>query len=164
MDGLSDPVAIGAVVGPHGVRGTLRVRAFGSGNHLRAGMEPVIAGLRRRISAARETPKGFLIDVDGVGSREDASSLKGEELLLDREELDAPEEGEFYVTDLVGLSALDDAGGVIGTVSDTFETAAHEVLVVRDRDGWDTYVPFTLEHVPDLDLESGRVVVRPPES
>jgi ribosomal 30S subunit maturation factor RimM len=35
---------------------------------------------------------------------------------------------------------------------------------VRDRDGWDTYVPFTLEHVPDLDLESGRVVVRPPES
>jgi 16S rRNA processing protein RimM len=164
MDGLSDPVAIGAVVGPHGVRGTLRVRAFGSGNHLRAGMEPVIAGLRRRISAARETPKGFLIDVDGVGSREDASSLKGEELLLDREELDAPEEGEFYVTDLVGLSAFDDAGGVIGTVSDTFETAAHEVLVVRDRDGWDTYVPFTLEHVPDLDLESGRVVVRPPES
>jgi len=164
MDGLSDPVAIGAVVGPHGVRGTLRVRAFGSGNHLRAGMEPVIAGLRRRISAARETPKGFLIDVDGVGSREGASSLKGEELLLDREELDAPEEGEFYVTDLVGLSAFDDAGGVIGTVSDTFETAAHEVLVVRDRDGWDTYVPFTLEHVPDLDLESGRVVVRPPES
>jgi 16S rRNA processing protein RimM len=164
MDGLSDPVAIGAVVGPHGVRGTLRVRAFGSGNHLRAGMEPVIAGLRRRISAARETPKGFLIDVDGVGSREGASSLKGEELLLDRDELDAPEEGEFYVTDLVGLSAFDDAGGVIGTVSDTFETAAHEVLVVRDRDGWDTYVPFTLEHVPDLDLESGRVVVRPPES
>jgi 16S rRNA processing protein RimM len=164
MDGLFDPVAIGAVVGPHGVRGTLRVRAFGSGNHLRAGMEPVIAGLRRRISAARETPKGFLIDVDGVESREDASSLKGEELLLDREELDAPEEGEFYVTDLVGLSAFDDAGGVIGTVSDTFETAAHEVLVVRDRDGWDTYVPFTLEHVPDLDLESGRVVVRPPES
>jgi 16S rRNA processing protein RimM len=124
----------------------------------------VIAGLRRRISAARETPKGFLIDVDGVGSREGASSLKGEELLLDRDELDAPEEGEFYVTDLVGLSAFDDAGGVIGTVSDTFETAAHEVLVVRDRDGWDTYVPFTLEHVPDLDLESGRVVVRPPES
>ena len=161
---LVEPVAIGVVVGSHGVRGTLRVRAFGSGKHLRKGAKPVVGGARRGITVAKETPKGFLIDVEGVRSREGASSLKGEELLLDREELDAPEEGEFYVSDLVGLGAFDDAGGAVGTVSDTFETAAHEVLVVRDRDGRDLYVPFTLEHVPDLDLKSGRVVVRPPET
>ena len=160
---LVDPVVIGVVVGPHGVSGTLRVRALGSGRHLRTGMEPVVAGATRRISAARVTPKGFLIDVEGIGSREDASSLKGEELLVDRDELDPPEDGEFYVADLVGLTAIDDEGEVLGTVDDTFETAAHEVLVVR-REGQDLYVPFTLEHVPVLDLESGRVVIRPPES
>ena len=163
MDGLSDPVEIGVVVGPHGVRGTLRVRAFGQGNHLRKDMEPVIAGVKRRISAARETPKGFLVDVDGIASREDASSLKGQELLLDRDDLDSPEEGEVYVTDLLGLTAMDDSGEVLGAVNDTFETAAHEVLVVRRGEN-DIYVPFTLEHVPELDLETGRVVIRPPES
>jgi 16S rRNA processing protein RimM len=163
MDGLSDPVAIGVVVGPHGVRGTLRVRALGSGKHLRKGIQPVVAGVKRRISAARATPKGFLIDVAGIGSREDASFLKGEELLLDRGDLDATEEGEFYVSDLVGLTAIDDAGEVLGAVDDTFETAAHEVLVVRRGDE-EFYVPFTLEHVPELDLELGRVVIRPPES
>jgi 16S rRNA processing protein RimM len=161
--GLVDPVAIGVVVGSHGVRGTLRVRALGSGRHLRKGIEPFVAGAKRRIFAARETPKGFLVDVEGIGSREDASSLKGEELLLDRCDLDPPGEGEFYVTDLVGLTAIDDAGEVLGTVDDTFETAAHEVLVVRRKDE-DLYVPFTLEHVPRLDLESGKVVIRPPES
>jgi 16S rRNA processing protein RimM len=161
---LVDPVAIGVVVGPHGVQGTLRVRAFGPGRHLRKGTEPVVAGAKRRISAARETPKGFLVDVEGVGSREDASSLKGEELLLDRDELDPPEDGEFYVSDLVGLIAVNDAGDVLGTVSDTFETSAHEVLVVSEQDGQDFYVPFTLEHVPQLDLASMRVVIRPPES
>jgi 16S rRNA processing protein RimM len=163
MDGLSDPVAIGVVVGTHGVRGTLRVRSLGSGKHLRKGIQPVVAGVKRSISAARETPKGFLIDVAGIGSSEDASFLKGEELLLDRGDLDATEEGEFYVSDLVGLTAIDDAGEVLGAVDDTFETAAHEVLVVRRGDE-DFYVPFTLEHVPELDLESGRVVIRPPES
>ena len=163
MDGLSDPVAIGVVVGPHGVRGTLRVRALGSGKHLRKGIQPVVAGVKRRISAARATPKGILIDVAGIGSREDASFLKGEELLLDRGDLDATDEGEFYVSDLVGLTAIDDAGEVLGAVDDTFETAAHEVLVVR-RGEEEFYVPFTLEHVPELDLELGRVVVRPPES
>jgi 16S rRNA processing protein RimM len=160
---LADPVPIGVVVGPHGVRGTLRVRTFGSGRHLREGMEPVMGGAKRRISAARETPKGFLVDVEGVGSREAASSLKGEELLIGRGDLDPPEEGEFYVADLVGLTAIDDGGKVVGVVSDSFETAAHEVLVVR-RGPQDIYVPFTLEHVPNVDLESRRVVIRPPES
>jgi 16S rRNA processing protein RimM len=160
---IVDPVPIGLVVGPHGVRGTLRVRAFGSGRHIREGMEPVVGGARRRISAARETPKGFLVDVEGVGSREDASSLKGEELLIGRGDLDPPEEGEFYVDDLLGLTATDDAGEVLGVVSDSFETAAHEVLVVR-RGHQDVYVPFTLEHVPNVDLKSGRLVIRPPES
>ena len=164
MDDLSDPVAIGVVVAPHGARGTLRVRAVGAGRHLRKGMKPVVAGVRRRISAARQTPKGFLLNLDGVESRSDAQPLGGEELLLDREELDALEAGEFYVADLVGLTAVNDAGEPVGTVTDTFETAAHEVLVVREgKNRQDLYLPFTLEHVPHVDLKTGRIVVRPPE-
>jgi 16S rRNA processing protein RimM len=164
VEDLSDPVVIGVVVAPHGVRGTLKVRALGPGRHLREGTEPVVAGMRRRISAARQTPKGFLLDLEGVESRADAKPLGGEQLLLDREELDAPEEGEFYVADLVGLAAVNDAGEVVGTVADTFETAAHEILVVREvKDEQDLYLPFTLEHVPQVDLETGQIVVRPPE-
>ncbi len=159
---LSDPVAIGVVVAPHGVRGTLRVRAIGSGRHLRREMEPVVAGVRRRISAARQTPKGFLLDLEGVESRADANPLRGEEIYLDRAELDAPEEGEYYVADIIGLKAVNDAGEVLGTVEDTFETAAHEILVVSEEDGT-FYLPFTMEHVPEVDIEGGRVVIRPPE-
>ncbi|HKH36255.1 MAG TPA: ribosome maturation factor RimM [Rubrobacter sp.] len=164
MEDLSDPVAIGVVVTPHGVRGTLRVRALGAGKHLREGTQPVVAGVRRRISSAKQSPKGFLLDLEGVESRTDAQPLRGEQLFLDREELDSTEEGEFYVTDLVGLTAVGDAGEVLGTVTDTFETAAHEVLVVREEKGrQDLYVPFTMEHVPQVDLQKGRIVVRPPE-
>jgi 16S rRNA processing protein RimM len=164
VDELSDPVAIGVVVAPHGVRGTLRVRALGAGKHLREGKEPVVAGVRRQISSARQTPKGFLLDLEGVESRTDAQPLRGEQLLLDRSELVSTEEGEFYVADLVGLTAVSDAGEVLGKVADTFETAAHEVLVVREeRGGQDLFLPFTFEHVPELDLPKGRVVVRPPE-
>jgi 16S rRNA processing protein RimM len=164
VEELFDPVAIGVVVAPHGVRGTLRVRALGAGNHLREGKEPVVAGVRRRISSARQTPKGFLLDLEGVESRTDAQPLRGEQLLLDRLELDSTAEGEFYVADLVGLTAVSDAGEVLGKVADTFETAAHEVLVVREeKGGQDFFLPFTFEHVPELDLQSGRIVVRSPE-
>ncbi len=161
----SDPVVIGVAAGAHGVRGTVRVRATGSGSHLREGAEPLVAGRRRRILRVRTTPKGFLVDLEGVHDRSGASSLAGEELVLDRSELDAPEEDEFYVADLVGLAAETEGGEPLGRVRETFETRAHEVLVIagEEPDAADSYVPFTLEHVPEVDLEAGRVVVRPPE-
>jgi 16S rRNA processing protein RimM len=160
----ADPVVIGVVGTPHGLRGTMRVRATGSGRHLREGVEPLVAGRRRRISQVRRTPKGFLIDLEGVGDRPGAAVLKGEELVLDRGELDPPEGGDFYVGDLIGLTAVSDAGDVVGTVEETFDTPAHEVLVVRGERGPTLYVPFTLEHVPEVDVAAGRVVVRPPEA
>jgi 16S rRNA processing protein RimM len=160
----ADPVVIGVVGAPHGLRGTIRVRATGSGRHLREGVEPLVSGRRRRISQVRRTPKGFLIDLEGVEDRPGAAALKGEELVLDRRELDAPEEGEFYVGDLIGLTAVSDAGDVVGTVEATFDTPAHEVLVVRGGRGPALYLPFTLEHVPEVDVGAGRVVVRPPEA
>jgi 16S rRNA processing protein RimM len=160
---LTDPVTIGTVVGTHGVRGTVRVKPAGTGEHLREGVSPVVAGTRRAIKNARLTPKGFLLDLKGVDDRRAAAALGGEDLLLDRAELDSPEEGEFYVGDLVGLLVLDEADESLGEVAETFETAAHEVLVVRSEGGDDLLVPFTLEHVPGVDLGSGRITVRPPE-
>ncbi len=159
---LIDPVAIGRVASPHGVRGTLKVKALGSGRHLREGVEPFVNGGRYRILAARETPKGFLIDFEGVTSREGAARLRGAELLLDREELDAPGEEEFYIGDLLGLSAYDEEGAYVGSVVEVLDTPTHEVLVVRDGSDEEYYVPFTFEHVPTLDLEGQRIVVNLP--
>lgn len=162
---LVDPIVIGFVGSPHGVGGTVRVRPTGSGIHLREGVEPVVNGARRRILRSRETPRGFLVDFEGIAGRPDAKMLRGEELVLDRADLDEPEEDEVYVADLVGLEALDEHGESLGIVAETFETPAHEILVVRGKEGTsdaELYVPLTLEHVPALDLEARRLVVLVP--
>ena len=165
MRGLSDPVVIGVIIAPHGVRGTLKVKVLGSGRHLRCGIEPIVKGERRGILAARETPKGFLIDLQGIENRESAAGLRGVELLLDRAELDAPEAEEFYVGDLVDLAVYDETGRYIGSVVDLLETPAHEILVIRDDGSADErYVPFTFEHVPTVDPKRGRVVVSLPKA
>ncbi len=160
---LADPVVIGTIAAPHGVEGTLKVKASGSGRHLRKGIEPVVKGERRRILAVRKTPKGFLVNLEDIGDRELAGSLRGTELLLDREELDVPDEEEFYVGDLVGLEAYDAVGNHLGSVADIFETPAHEVLVVRDEASAEYYLPFTFEHVPSVDVKERHVVVNLPE-
>jgi 16S rRNA processing protein RimM len=161
---LADPVVIGVIAAPHGVRGTVRVRAPGSGRHLRKGVEALVNGQRRRILASRQTPKGFLVDLEGVDSRDLAASLRGYELVLDREELDAPDEEEFYVGDLVGLEVYDDTGTYIGSVVDILDTPAHEIILVQnDGAATEQYIPFSREHVPTIDLEERRILVSLPE-
>ena len=163
MDEISDPVVIGTVTRPHGVCGALRVRPAGSGRHLREGIAPLVNGARRRIIGARSIPKGFLVQLEGIQNRKDAAGLRGEELILDRSELDELAEDEVYVGDLLGMLVVDEDGESIGEVAETFETPAHEVLVVRSGGGEELYLPFTKEHVPEIDLEARRIVARPPE-
>lgn len=162
-EGIPDPIVIGIVATPHGVHGTLRVKPTGSGRHLREGLEPLVGGSRRRILKVRATPKGFLVDIEGVSDRAGAAEMRGAEIVLDRTELDVPDEDEFYVGDLVGLEAYDaETGEMVGTVMHIFPTPAHDVLVVWHEDE-EFYVPFTLEHVPEVDPEGGRVTVKRPE-
>lgn len=162
MEKPPDPVIIGFIGAPHGVRGTIRVRAAGTGQHLRESIEPLIDGRRHRILRARPTPKGYLVDLEGVTDRSQAVALRNKELTLDRSELDDLEEGEFYVGDLVGMTAVDEAGENLGVISEVIETPAHEILLLRSETK-ELYVPFTLEHVPDVDPEHWRVTVNPPE-
>jgi len=131
---------------------------------LREGVEALVNGQRRRILASRQTPKGFLVDLKGIDSRDLAASLQGSELILDRKELDALDEEEFYVGDLVGLEVCDETGRYIGGVLEILDTPAHEILVVRNNEEpTEHYVPFTREYVPVIDLERRRIVVNLPE-
>jgi 16S rRNA processing protein RimM len=162
-DPLVDPVVIGFIGPPHGVRGTVRVRPPGTGRHLREGLEPVVAGFRRRILASRRTPKGFLLDLQGVTDRAEAANLRGEEILLDRRELDDLEEDEFYVEDLVGVKVVVAGGETLGEVVEVLETPAYELLLVRNGED-ESYIPFTRDHVPEMDLAKGYLLVRPSET
>ena len=162
METLSDPVIIGFIGAPHGIRGTLRVRAAGTGRHLREGFEPVVDDVRQRILHVRITPKGFLVDLEGVKDRSQAAELRGKELVLDRSELDELEEDEFYVGDLIGMTAIDETGEGLGVVEEVVETPAHEILLLR-KEGKELYVPFTLEHVPNVDAENRNLTIVPPQ-
>lgn len=157
-------MVVGVISAPHGVRGTLRVKPSGDGRHLREGISPVLDGVRHEIITSRPTPKGFLIDFAEFDDRSEIEHLRGKELTLDRSELEEPEdEDEVYVADLLGLEVFDESGEKLGVITETYPTAAHEILIIRNGDALDLYLPFTLEHVPEVDFEAGRLTANPPE-
>jgi 16S rRNA processing protein RimM len=98
-----------------------------------------------------------------VVDRNTAESLRGLELFVPREALPEPAENEFYHTDLIGLTAMDEADRVIGTVKAIHNFGAGDVIEIARSDGDSVMLPFAKSFVPIIDFAGGRVVIAEPE-
>jgi len=57
---------------------------------------------------------------------------------------------------------VDTNGTVIGVVDDIVHLPGQDLLSVRRDGGREVLVPFVTELVPEIDIETGRVVIDPP--
>jgi len=153
-------VQIGYVVRAHGVRGLVRVRA---GDSLVSLERVFVGGEERRVLGVRRERGDYLVELEGVGDRAGADTLRGALIEVEREALPPPEAGELYVADLVGCGVVDLGGTVLGVVSEVFHSGAHEVLVVARQGGTQSYIPFVEPIIREVDLEGWRIVCDPPE-
>jgi len=133
-----DDLPFGTLGRPHGVSGELVLHPYHAGGFRIDNLPlPLGALLVRRegatqavIRSIRRVHAGFLLRLEGVVSREEASSLTGCELRLPRTALPPLREGEFYVEDLLGCVVQDTKGNLLGTVSGIFWNGAHDVMEV----------------------------------
>ena len=108
--------------------------------------------------------KGFLVvRFKGVGDRTAAEQLCNVDLYVPRDRLPAPEAGEFYHADLIGLRAVGEDGNEIGTVVAIHDFGAGDLLEIRPAAGGMTVMlPFTEAIVPKVDVAGGALTVVPP--
>lgn len=163
---MSARVCLGAITGPHGVRGLVKVKPFTEVPEDIAAYGPVEdeAGTRRFTLRVTGAAKGqVIVAVDGVGDRNAAEALKGQRLYVARTALPEPEDGSFYHADLIGLSVAGPDGAELGSVTALYDFGAGDVLEFRGADGKARMLPFTEAVVPTVDLAGRRMVVHPPE-
>jgi len=169
MARFSDLVLVGRVLKPQGRHGEVAVLPFSDRPDrfpaLRRAFVEAPGGEAREVRVLRSWPhKGrFVLEIEGVASIDDAEKLRGLELRIAEEELEALPEGSFYHHQLKGLRVEDEAGALIGVVDEVMETGKEtRVLVVRGPEG-ETLLPFASGFVKDVDLARGRILASRPE-
>ncbi|ATB39128.1 ribosome maturation factor RimM [Cystobacter fuscus] len=166
---LKPHLEMGYVARAHGLKGEVAVRPFDPASESLDYVERVLvrtrAGQERllRIESVRPTPKETLVVFEEVERREDAEALVGATVLVFREDLEPPEEDEYFQGDLVGLTAVDEAGNVLGRVEELWDTGEVPNLVIRAEGREELVVPFADDFVSTVDIPGGRLVVKPPE-
>lgn len=102
--------------------------------------------------------KGVIAQIDGITDRDEAVALMGWDVHIRHEDLPAPEEGEYYWTDLIGLDVENLEGFQLGKVDSLIETGANDVLVVKGER--ELAVPFLQgQTVKSIDLATGKMIV-----
>jgi 16S rRNA processing protein RimM len=157
-------LAVGVILGSHGVRGEAKLRLFtDEPEHLRAikrvwvGEEPT----SRRLLGVRFQNDVALIRLQGITTPEAAAELRGEIVRIAGADARPLAPGEFFLYQLVGLEAFDEAGAPVGRVVDVIETGANDVLVLPPpAGGADILLPNHPETVLDVRPDEGRMIVR----
>jgi len=147
---------------PHGLRGDVRVRSFGEDPLALGDFKQLYSesGAVFRITSLR-TAKGDMLIArfKGVADRSAAEALSGMKLYVERNQLPDPAEDEFYQTDLVGCTAVDETGETVGEVLAVMNFGAGDLLDIQVPDGESILVPFTESFIPRVDIANRQVVV-----
>lgn len=164
-----DMFEVGVVTGLHGLRGDLKVKTRTPGSasllaarsvSLRRVSEP--QPLACEVARAVLHKGGVLLRLRGFESIEDASSFKGAAVFMPLGDLPEPEEDESYWYELEGAEVIDERLGQIGILEEIFETAAHDIYVVRGRYG-EVMIPVVDEFILEFDEEKKQLYVDLPD-
>jgi len=161
-------IACGRVGRPHGIRGELRFWPLNPDTTLLTTGRTVSLGHRPgevrpfSVTDARPDPKGHLVRLGGVETREDAALLTGMTWYEPRTAFPEPEDEEVYIADLIGLPARTEDGLALGTIADVWQAGGADILVIRGPRG-QHLVPNVDAFVVRLDPAAGEAIIRPIE-
>ncbi|MBQ8539981.1 MAG: 16S rRNA processing protein RimM [Clostridia bacterium] len=114
------------------------------------------------INSVREGKNCILVTIEGIEDMTAAERMKNVYLYAKREDFPALPEGEYYLIDLIGLSAVTVDGEEIGLVSDIQEKAAQNLLVIKKGDK-EILIPKCDAFVNRVDLEEKKIFITPIE-
>jgi 16S rRNA processing protein RimM len=163
---VADRICVARIGAAHGLRGEVRLNSFTADPAAvtRYGALADESGTRAFEIESWRPGKGFLVvRFKDVGDRTAAEQLCNVDLYVPRERLPAPEAGEFYHADLIGLRAVGEDGNEIGTVVAIHDFGAGDLIEIRPQAGPTVMLPFTETAVPVIDVAGGRIVVVPLE-
>jgi 16S rRNA processing protein RimM len=160
-------LAVGKIVGIHGVRGELKVELltdvpgrFEPGAWLLIGSHEQSRPVQ--VVSSRPYRTGLLVQLTGINDR-NAAELHRAEYLLIREADAAPLAAhENYIHDLIGLTVTTSSGEALGVLAEVLTSPANDVYVVQTGTG-ELLIPALQSVVLRVDLPSRSMIVDLPE-
>jgi 16S rRNA processing protein RimM len=164
-------LAVGQIVGVHGLRGELKVESYSDNpERFAAGVTLFLGEALEQVTVETMRPHktNLLVKLAGIAGREEADGVRGLWFFVPEAEAAALDEGEYWIHDIIGLTVVGDDGRVLGKIVDVLATGSNDVYVVRPeanqaeggRTRRDLLIPAIADVVESVDLAAGELHIR----
>ncbi|HLA05608.1 MAG TPA: ribosome maturation factor RimM [Syntrophales bacterium] len=163
-----DFLEIGKIVKPYGLKGSVKVLSYLESGDLLESLDRL--SIRQRngetvsygLKSLKAKGRCFYLEMEGIGTIEQADALIGCPVLIPADKLKALPEGEYYWQELIGLEVITEEGRPVGKVERIFPAGDSDVYVCNGGER-EIFLPAIEEVVRKIDPAKGAMVVRLPE-
>jgi 16S rRNA processing protein RimM len=163
--GTAELVTIGKIIKPFGVKGEVRVLPLsdvpGRFHALTdvTVMAPSGRTLLTRVTRVREDRGGYVIGLEALSTPEEAAGFRGGWIKIPEEDVPPLPAGQYYEFQLIGMTVMDEAGRMLGTLEEILETGSNSVFAVR-RNGREVLIPGTRDVVASVRVDERMMTIR----
>lgn len=163
--GKSPYLACGQIVKPQGLRGEVKVQPLTDDPQRFLQLAQVFLkqpdGYRTVAVVSVRLHEGFAyMQLQGVSSRDQAESLRGQYLWVDRANAAKLPEGRYYIADILGALLVDEGGKSYGRVKDVIQTGANDVYVI-EQGAREWMMPALKSIIVRYVLDEGHILIDP---
>lgn len=155
---------IGQIVNTQGLKGEVRVYPYTDDINRFDELEYfyIDKNLNNKYEVERVRYKGNMVimKIKDIDSIELAEKLKTKNMYIGREQGRELEEGEFFVSDLIGLDVFTVDGEKVGVLKDVLQHAINDVYVISSGEK-EYLIPSIEKFVPTIDLDQNKMIIDP---
>lgn len=154
-------ICLGMVVAAHGIKGAVKVKTFTQHPKAIAAYGPVEDEKATRPFVLRVLSvdgDSAIVKIKGIDDRDAAEKLAKDKLAfyVARAVLPAPKKGQYYLDDLKGLAALNEAGEKIAVVTAAYNFGAGDIIELESvEEGFSFMLPLKEPFAGTIDLKAG---------
>jgi 16S rRNA processing protein RimM len=158
-------ILMGKIAGTHGIKGQLRVVPYsGLADNLLLCKSLFVKDAKGvlaqyEVTSASIHGKKLLVTLRGFAGINQVLHFVGSEVLLYKEQLATPDEGEYYWNDLIGMKVVTTDGVDLGTLESIIETGSNDVYV-SVANGKEYLIP-ALSDTVSIDVQAKLMTVTP---
>jgi len=158
-------ILMGKIAATHGIKGQLRIVPYsGMADNLLLCKSLLVRDAKGKlaqfaVTSATVHAKKLLVTLEGFSGINQVLHFVGSEVLLYKEQLSTPEEGEYYWNDLIGMKVVTTDGIDLGTLDSIIETGSNDVYVAV-ANGKEYLIPALTDTV-SIDVQAKLMTVTP---
>lgn len=158
-------VLIGKIIGPHGIKGTIKVKPFtdflerfNKGNVLKIKLDNSLFEFLIEESFLH---KNFVcIKLKGVDNIDEALKLKGNDIVIFEDDLIKLAEDEYYVHDLIGLEVIGVKGDLIGKIVDVISLFSNDIYEIELLNNKKVFYPAVKDYIVEINIHKKFIKIK----